>query len=212
MDDEALRAAVGRARRLSEGEPEPFRSLAFRVLLEHLLRGAPAPLAAPAPAVDAAAMDLTEFLAVKRPETHPDRVVAIAYHAYHARDGAGVTTGDLAEAYARARLQRPQNFPDVIATCVRSGRLVEGERRDGAKTWVVTRTGEGYVEEGFPGRARAAPARTRPKRRTAGRARTTALTPVDWEDDDGDAETREPAADADVPALPREWSRRDFDR
>ena len=30
MDDEAIRAAIERARRLTEPEPEPYRSLAFR--------------------------------------------------------------------------------------------------------------------------------------------------------------------------------------
>jgi hypothetical protein len=144
-DDDAIRAAVARARRLTEDEPEPFRSLAFRAVLEHLLRGAIATSSgvAAAPAVD---MDLTEFLASRKATTHPDRVVAIAYYLYRTQSGAGVTTHDLTEAYSRARIKKPQNFPDVIAACVRRGRLVEGERKDGMKSWVITRTGEAFVE------------------------------------------------------------------
>ena len=145
-DDDSINAALQRARRLTEAEPEPFRSLGFRVVLEHLLRGGgahtegtPVP-----PPVD---MDLTEFLAAKKATTHPDRVVAVAYYTYHTQNGAGVTTQDLTDAYGRARLKRPQNFPDVIAACVRRGRLVEGERKDGLKSWVITRTGEAYVEQ-----------------------------------------------------------------
>lgn len=141
-----IRQAIQRARRLSESEPEPFRSLAFQTVLEHLLRGSPA-----APSVPAAApptdMDLTEFLASKKAATHPDRVVAIAYYTYHTQNGAGVTTQDLTDAYGRARVKKPQNFPDVIAACVRRGRLVEGERKDGMKSWVITRTGEAFVEQ-----------------------------------------------------------------
>lgn len=148
MDDEAIRAAIERARRLSEGEPEPFRSIAFGTVLEFLLRGAPA-AGGPAPvsAQPSLDMDLTEFLAAKKAATHPDRVVAIAYFVYHTEGGAGVTTQDLTDAYGRARVKKPQNFPDVIAACVRRGRLVEGERKDGMKSWVITRTGEGYVEQ-----------------------------------------------------------------
>ena len=146
IDDEAIRQAIQRARRLSESEPEPFRSLAFRTVLEHLLRGGSAApsVAAAAPPTD---MDLTEFLASKKAATHPDRVVAIAYYTYHTQNGAGVTTQDLTDAYGRARVKKPQNFPDVIAACVRRGRLVEGERKDGMKSWVITRTGEAFVEQ-----------------------------------------------------------------
>jgi len=148
VDDDAIRAAVQRARRLAEGEPEPFRSIAFRTVLEHLLRAEPASTpAAPAPSAPPLDMDLTEFLAAKKAGTHPDRVVAIAYFTYHTQNGAGVTTQDLTDAYSRARVKKPQNFPDVIAACVRRGRLVEGERKDGMKSWVITRTGETYVEQ-----------------------------------------------------------------
>jgi hypothetical protein len=148
MDDNAIRAAIERARRLTEGESEPFRSLAFRALLEQLLRGTgTAGAAAPAVSTPLAEMDLTEFLAQKKALTHPDRVVAIAYYTYKTQDGAGVTTHDLTEAYSRARVKKPQNFPDVIAACVRRGRLVEGDRKDGMKSWVITRTGEAFVEQ-----------------------------------------------------------------
>jgi hypothetical protein len=149
VDDDAIRAMVQRARRLCDGEPEPFRSIAFRTVLEHLLRAAPgAPaVSSPSPAAPPPDMDLTEFLAAKKVATHPDRVVAIAYFTYHAQSGAGVTTQDLTDAYSRARVKKPQNFPDVIAACVRRGRLVEGERKDGMKAWVITRTGESYVEQ-----------------------------------------------------------------
>jgi len=98
--DDAIRAAIARARRLTESEPEPFRALAFRTVLEHLLRGSTAPPSAgdaPPPSVD---MDLTEFLASKKAATHPDRVVAIAYRVVDCLaeltvtdDGAGLPPG-----------------------------------------------------------------------------------------------------------------------
>lgn len=152
--DEALRRALERARRLSEDQPEPFRSLAFSALLAHLLHGgapagasqarpAPAPIAGP----PSTAIPIAEFLAQRRLDSHPDRVVAVAYYYYQREDGRGVTTKDLVDAYTRARARRPQNFPDVIASCVRKGYLVDGGRRDGMKTWVITGTGEAHVEQ-----------------------------------------------------------------
>ena len=146
-DDEHIRQSILRARGLCEDQPEPFRSLAFRTVLETLLRGngltGPTARQSPSPV----GIDLIEFLAAKKAETHPDRVVAIAYYFYHTQNGAGVTTKELADAYARARLKKPQNYPDVIAACVRRGFLVEGERKDGMKSWVITRTGESHVEQ-----------------------------------------------------------------
>ncbi len=149
MDDDAIRHAIQRARALTEDQPEPFRSLAFRAVLEALLR---TPAIDPAsarhgPSPSPVGLELVEFLAAKRAETHPDRVVVIAYYYYHTQNGAGVTTKELADAYARARVKRPQNFPDVIASCVRRGYLVEGGRKDGMKCWVITRTGEAHVEQ-----------------------------------------------------------------
>lgn len=144
--DAAIRAAIAHARRLTETEPEPFRSVAFQVVLTHLLAGATAPAPSRAAAPPLTDMDLAEFLVTRKVTTHPDRVVAIAYFTYHTEHGSGVTTHDLTEAYSRARVKKPQNFPDVIAACVRKGRLVEGERKDGMKAWVITRTGEAFIE------------------------------------------------------------------
>ncbi len=150
--DESLRGVVDRARRLVEEQPEPFRSLAFTTVLEHLLRGggpavgarAAAPVPTAPPSTD---MQIAEFLAQRRLDSHPDRVVAISYYHYHRYDGQGVTTRDLVDAYTKSRAKRPQNFPDVIASCVRKGYLVDGGRRDGMKTWVITGTGETHVEQ-----------------------------------------------------------------
>jgi hypothetical protein len=147
VDDDEIRGVIERARRLAEPELEPFRSIAFRSLLDHLLRVGQSTPAAPSSSPLPAGIDLTEFLAAKKATTHPDRVVAIAYFVYRTQNGAGVTTQDLTDAYSRARVKKPQNFPDVIAACVRRGRLVEGERKDGMKSWVITRTGEAYVEQ-----------------------------------------------------------------
>ena len=147
VDDDQIRRMIARARSLCEDQPEPYRSLAFQTVLETLLRGAG--IAAPPARVSPSpvGIDLIEFIAKKKAETHPDRVVAIAYYYYHTQDGAGVTTKELADAYARARIKKPQNYPDVIAACVRRGYLVEGERKDGMKSWVITGTGETHVEQ-----------------------------------------------------------------
>ncbi len=158
MTASALARALERERALVEARKAQLRvpcDVAFSAVLEHLLRGARADergepgrgmdvAAAVAPTTD---MPVAEFLAQRRVDSHPDRVVAIAYYHYHRYDGQGVTTKDLVDAYGKARAKRPQNYPDVIASCVRRGYLIDGGRRDGMKTWVITRTGENHVEQ-----------------------------------------------------------------
>lgn len=145
VSDEVLRTAIERARRLCEGESEPFRSIAFRVLLSYLLSHPPGTTeeqaAAPAPG-----LGLNEFLATRRADTHPDRVMAIAYFQERYSSGPPITTRDIVDAYQKARLKRPQNFPDVIATLVRKGYLIDEGRRDGLKAWGITGTGAAHVE------------------------------------------------------------------
>ena len=155
MQENSLRDAIATARRAVEAEEEPYRSAAFGVVLEYLLnkgypvsgaqRETPRP---PAGASAASGMQLNEFLAAKSHKTHPDRVTLIAYYYHHERNES-VTIKDVADAYARARTKKPQNIPDVIATCVRRGHLVDTEKKDGLKAWIITQAGDTAVEEGF---------------------------------------------------------------
>jgi hypothetical protein len=157
VEDVERRKLVARARRIAELEPEPFRSLAFDRLLEAMLRNSGfqdlTPVSPDQRGLRAVRippstnMPVTEFLATRRLDSHPDRVVSIAYYHFRNFDGQGVTTKDLQDAYGRARAKRPQNFPDVIASCVRKGFLADNRRIDGFKTWIITKTGENYVEQ-----------------------------------------------------------------
>lgn len=156
-EDDALRDAVARAHAIAGEYQEPFRSLAFTALLDRLLAGggrggfeeSPDPAAETALAAPPdTGVQIAEFLAAVRADSHPNRVAAIAYYHHKRQPNRGVTTRDLQDAYQRARAKRPQNFPDVIASCVRRGYLVEGAKRDGMKSWVITRSGEQHVEQG----------------------------------------------------------------
>jgi hypothetical protein len=90
-----------------------------------------------------------ELAAARQPTTHVNRVILFAYHSLHSGHRKGVTIKEIEEAYRQIRERKPQNIPDVIAQCSRRGFLVEGERKEGAKAWVITSRGEGYVENGF---------------------------------------------------------------
>ena len=73
-------------------------------------------------------------------------MTAIAYYVFK-ETNEPITIAEIVDAYSRARLKKPQNLSDVIGSCVRRGFLVDADRKDGAKAWVITGKGEEFVEE-----------------------------------------------------------------
>lgn len=148
----AYAAAVAAAAEAAAEAPEWARAQAFALVLDHALRqAAPLPVAAgsvePPPQPPDTRVGVAEFLAgLHQVDSHPGRVVAIAYWHEARESGRGISTKDLMDAYQRARLKRPQNFPDVIASCMRRGLLVEAGRRDGMKRWAITQSGARLIE------------------------------------------------------------------
>lgn len=150
MNKEQVTEKFNRARKLVSGIDEPFQGPAlevvFRWLLDQELVGVhPAREAGEVPVRPT--MQINEFLASKKLESHADKVLGIAYYYLHAKDEP-VTRPEIEEAYATSRLARPQNLSDVIAKCVRKGYLVDSrEQKQGKKAWQITPTGEKCVEK-----------------------------------------------------------------
>jgi hypothetical protein len=92
---------------------------------------------------------VAHYLESAQADSHPRRVVALAYYQEkgYRKDGrqGAITTRDIGQLYQEARQKKPQNFPDVIATCVRKGWLLDNGRLvvEGivAKSWVITPAG-----------------------------------------------------------------------
>jgi hypothetical protein len=148
MDDEQMKEVIKRAAHLVVDAPPDLRESAFRVILEHMLRVGAGPSALPqAPSHPGApSLGINEFLARVAPSTHPERVTAIAYHTYRS-EGAGITTKDIADAYTKARAKKPQNIPEVIGICIQRGYLIEAEKKNGLKSWMITPTGEAFIDQ-----------------------------------------------------------------
>ncbi len=150
MDDQSIRDALRRAEDLIGDTPSGLHEVAFQVILEALLRqhaGNVPALGPNAPEVTldrAQSMTINELLAKCGASSHPERVVAIAFHSLRNGQGA-VTRKDLEEAYGKARTKKPQNFADVIGQCVQRGHLIEDSPKDGMKSWVITPTGESFI-------------------------------------------------------------------
>ena len=158
MNDDEIRAAIQRAQAAVDGLEDTLRPIAFKVILEGLLWQGKVVSREPTRRTESVQSgerapiqtNLNEFLAAKGPKTHVDRLTAIAYHSLHSGDEAGVTVDEVLDGYARARVTKPKNIHDLVAHCVRRGFLIEAaSRKDGVKAWVITPTGETYVEKSF---------------------------------------------------------------
>lgn len=149
-DKGRVREALRDAAELADEVGESYRVTAFQVVFEWLLGPSGEPGQPPLRATEALAEGavpetLNELLAVLHDRTHHDRFEAIIFHALRLRGADGLTTDEIMNAYSVARVARPANPSDVMAKCVRRGHVMEGERRDGQKTWRLTVTGERYV-------------------------------------------------------------------
>lgn len=154
MDKEEITEKFIKAKELVSEIEEPYQHLAlevvFRWLLDQVLGPAQAMAAMGAPTISPS-MALSEFLALRKPITHKDRVLLVAYYYLHSKNEP-VTTSEFDEAYTSARMPRPKNLSDTIAKCVSKGYLVDyRDGKEGKRAWQVTQTGEKYIQEKLSG-------------------------------------------------------------
>lgn len=148
VEDQDIIAAISRARRLAEEEPEPFKSLAFTAVLQFLL-ATPASGTGTTEAETRAAPppQVSEFLAGVQRDSHMDTVEAILYHALHGAGTDRMNSAELTAAYGRARLKKPSNLSDVLRACIQRGHVIPAdEPKGGQKAWQITARGEAYIQ------------------------------------------------------------------
>lgn len=148
LDNEQIKEAVNKAADLVVEAPVDLKETAFKVVLEHLLRGGGEPSALPRTPSrpEGPSLGINEFLARVAPSSHAERVTAIAYHAYRS-ERASITAKDIADAYTKARAKKPQNIPEVIGICIQRGYLIDTEKKNGLKSWMITPTGEAFIDQ-----------------------------------------------------------------
>jgi len=149
MNKEEIKTKITEAIEVTQDIEEPYKSIAFQVILKKLIEEVPSPTARRdlTEPVTAPRMQPSEFLASLKLKSQLDQFVAVAY--YFLRSGQeSVTRAEIMDTLSKARLPRPKNPSDVIGKCIRRAHLIEAvEQKDGQKAWQITPTGEKYVEE-----------------------------------------------------------------
>ncbi len=150
MNNETISSKIKEAIELTQDIEEPYKSIAFEVILNKMLDRE----TMPAEASKGAATQLTsihvqanEFLASLDTKSQLDLFEAVAYYFLRSK-GEGVTRTEFLETLSKARLPRPKNISDVIGKCIRRGHIIESnEDKDGQKSYQITPSGEKYIEE-----------------------------------------------------------------
>lgn len=117
-----------------------------------LVDGAASPVAAVAQDGGTAEKKLSikEFIIDRAPSNGVQMTLTIAYYLETYEGISPVNAVDLEKGFRVAREAVPKNINDKMNMCVRNGHLMEEkEKKDGMKAWVVTRSGEQLVLNGF---------------------------------------------------------------
>ncbi len=93
---------------------------------------------------------IKEFLIEKKPKDGVQTTLAIAYYLEIKEGISPLNKADLEKGFRAAKETVPGNINDKVNMSVKNGHMMEsGSKKDSMKTWVLTSTGEQYVEQGF---------------------------------------------------------------
>jgi len=92
---------------------------------------------------------LGEFLDQKgNPSKHTDSMAVFAYWLFKVEKMKSFNVKDIIDCYNKTRKAKPSNPNQIINENVKRRIFAEAsEKKDGLKAWVITRTGEEYVEK-----------------------------------------------------------------
>ena len=96
-------------------------------------------------------LSVKEFLLTKKPTDDVQRTLAIGYYLEYFESMDRFNVRDLADGFRSAKEPLPTNINDKVNLNIRKGHMMEAkEKKDKSKAWVLTNSGEKFVEEGLP--------------------------------------------------------------
>lgn len=103
------------------------------------------------PQAEGKKLSIKEFLLAKKPRDGVQQTLVIGYYLEHLEGMDKFNTKDLAEGFRSAKEPLPTNINDKVNLSIRKGHMMEAkEKKDKSKAWVLTNSGEKFVEEGLP--------------------------------------------------------------
>jgi len=101
--------------------------------------------------VEGKKLSVKEFLLTKKPNDDVQRTIVIGYYLEHFESMDRFNARDLADGFRSAKEPPPTNINDKVNLNIRKGHMMEAkEKKDKFKAWVLTNSGEKFVEEVLP--------------------------------------------------------------
>ena len=92
-------------------------------------------------------VSIKEFLMDKKVDDDVKRTLAIAYFLEHTEKNESVNTDDLKRGFISAKYPAPANINDKVNMNIKNAHMMEAEeKKNDKKSWVLTSTGEQFVE------------------------------------------------------------------
>ncbi len=105
---------------------------------------------APADANKGKGISVKEFIISSKPSGDVQKTLAIGYYLEKYEKMASFNVDDISRHFQLAKESTPQNINDKINMNIKKGHLMEADsKKDNKKAWVVTNTGEQFLENGF---------------------------------------------------------------
>lgn len=96
-------------------------------------------------------LSIKEFILTKKPVDDVRKTLVIGYYLEHYESAGRFNAKDLAEGFRLAKEPLPANINDKVNRNIQSGRIMDAkEKKDNLKAWVLTNSGEKFVEEELP--------------------------------------------------------------
>ena len=96
-------------------------------------------------------LSIKEFLLTKKPGDDVQKTLVIGYYLEHFEGMDKFNARDLTKGFRLAKEPPPTNINDKVNLNIQRGRMMEAkEKKDKFKAWVLTNSGEKFVEEGLP--------------------------------------------------------------
>lgn len=93
-------------------------------------------------------MSPKEYILIKNPTDDLQRTLVLG--AFLEMNGMeSFTTEDLKQVFREARLKLPSNINDRVNKNLAKGYLMDADTKDGKKSWMLTMTGEKFINEGM---------------------------------------------------------------
>lgn len=95
-------------------------------------------------------VSVKEFILLKKPSGDVQKALTIAYYLEKNENMHSFNVEDLAHYFQLAKEPTPQNLNDKINMNIKKGHVMEAkEKKNNKKAWVITNTGEQFVENNF---------------------------------------------------------------